>query len=836
MRRGHRRRAGCGGGGLRHLLSRFRGAEDRALRQRSALAASPANAGEQIAGPALIFDPTSTIVVEPGWHAERASDGTLILTRAAPLERGKAIGTDVDPVRLEIFNNLFMAIAEEMGVALQSTATSVNIKERLDFSCAIFDEEGALIANAPHIPVHLGSMGESIRTIIEARGAGRDGRGIRRGDAYVLNDPYRGGTHLPDITVIVPVFYGDEADPSAFVAARGHHADIGGIAPGSMPPDSRSIDQEGVLIDNALLVDEGHFLEAEMRALLGSGEWPARNPDRNISDLKAQLAACVRGAEGLAATARDYGPAVVAAYMRHVLANAEESVRRLLDRLDDGEFDYEMDNGAHIRVRITIDKAARSATFDFTGTSDQQPDNFNAPYSIVRAASLYVVRTLVDDAIPMNDGCLRPIELIVPPGSMLNPSYPAAVVAGNVETSQVVTDALFAATGRLAPSQGTMNNFTFGNERHQYYETIAGGSGAGPDHDGTSAVQTHMTNSRLTDPEILETRLPVRLDQFAIRRSSGGQGAHRGGDGVIRALTFLEPMRANILANRRRIAPRGIAGGSDAQAGRNWVERPDGSVEMLSATAYADVKRATALSSRRPAAAALEGRPDDRLLAAAWHCAGRRRLRTAVQSAAGRLRRGDRHRSAGGNGLAQGPRRRRQGLQRQPQCDDHLYRPAGHRRARTIRAAAAGAGAGRRDARGDDGPAADHLPRLPASPCGARPDLGCRTCADRPASGCADGDRRRREAARPARRGHGRARQGHVRCDRQCRPVLRRGHLPRHRLDPADPGLLAGFGIQLTPFQLSVWAIPSAICAFLIHGARLLLLDRRLPTAKWRPE
>ena len=554
-------------------------------------ATSPANAGEEIAGPALIFDPTSTIVVEPGWHAEGASDGTLILTRAAPLERGKAIGTNVDPVRLEIFNNLFMAIAEEMGVALQSTATSVNIKERLDFSCAIFDEEGALIANAPHIPVHLGSMGESIRTIIEARGGGRDGRGIRRGDAYVLNDPYRGGTHLPDITVIVPVFYGDEADPSAFVAARGHHADIGGIAPGSMPPDSCSIDQEGVLIDNALLVDEGHFREAEMRALLGSGEWPARNPDRNISDLKAQLAACVRGAEGLAATARDYGPAVVAAYMRHVLANAEASVRRLLDRLDDGEFDYEMDNGAHIRVRITIDKAARSATFDFTGTSDQQPDNFNAPYSIVRAASLYVVRTLVDDAIPMNDGCLRPIELIVPPGSMLNPSYPAAVVAGNVETSQVVTDALLAATGRLAPSQGTMNNFTFGNERHQYYETIAGGSGAGPDHDGTSAVQTHMTNSRLTDPEILETRLPVRLDQFAIRRSSGGQGAHRGGDGVIRALTFLEPMRANILANRRRIAPRGIAGGSDAQAGRNWVERPDGSVEMMSATAYADVKQ-----------------------------------------------------------------------------------------------------------------------------------------------------------------------------------------------------------------------------------------------------
>jgi 5-oxoprolinase (ATP-hydrolysing) len=395
---------------------------------------------------------------------------------------------------------------------------------------------------------------------------------------------------LPDITVIIPVFYGDEAEPSSYVAARGHHADVGGIAPGSMPPDSRTIGEEGVLIDNQLLVDQGHFCEAEMRELLGSGEWPARDPDRNISDLKAQLAACVRGAEVLAQTARDYGPEVVAAYMNHVLANAEESVRRLLDRLDDGEFDYEMDNGAHVRVRITVDKAARSATFDFTGTSDELPDNFNAPFSIVRAASLYVVRTLIDDAIPMNDGCLRPIRLVVPARSMLNPAFPAAVVAGNVETSQVVTDALFAATGRLAPSQGTMNNFTFGNEKYQYYETIAGGSGAGPDHDGTSAVQTHMTNSRLTDPEILEARLPVRLDQFAIRRGSGGRGAHKGGDGVIREFTFLEPMRANILANRRRIAPKGIAGGADAEAGRNWVERADGSVERLSATAFAEVQ------------------------------------------------------------------------------------------------------------------------------------------------------------------------------------------------------------------------------------------------------
>jgi 5-oxoprolinase (ATP-hydrolysing) len=541
-------------------------------------------------GPALIVDRSSVTVVEAGWQAGRSGDGTIELTRSTPAERAHAIGTTVDPVMLEIFNNLFMAIAEEMGVALQSTATSVNIKERLDFSCAIFDAEGALIANAPHIPVHLGSMGESIRTIIETRGGDRDGRGIRRGDAYVLNDPYRGGTHLPDITVIVPVFYGEDADPSAFVAARGHHADIGGIAPGSMPPDSRSIDEEGVLIDNELLVDEGRFLEAETRALLGSGQWPARNIGRNISDLKAQLAACVRGAEVLAATARDYGPEVIAAYMRHVLANAEESVRRLVDRLDDGAFEYEMDNGARVAVKITIDKASRSATFDFTGTSSQLPDNFNAPYSIVRAASLYVVRTLVDDPIPMNDGCLRPIRLVVPDGCMLSPSYPAAVVAGNVETSQVVTDTLFAATGRLAPSQGTMNNFTFGNARHQYYETIAGGSGAGPDHNGTSAVQTHMTNSRLTDPEVLETRLPVRLERFAIRRRSGGKGKHKGGDGVIRDVRFLEPMRANMLANRRRIAPRGLAGGSDALPGRNWVERIDGTIEELTATDAAEMQ------------------------------------------------------------------------------------------------------------------------------------------------------------------------------------------------------------------------------------------------------
>ena len=564
---------------------------------------------QQVAGPALILDEGSTTVVEAGWLATRADEGTLVLTRSEPLVQRSAAGTDVDPVRLEIFNNLFMAIAEEMGVALQSTATSINIKERLDFSCALFDGEGALIANAPHIPVHLGSMGESIRTIIDRRGGARDGRGIRPGDAYVLNDPYRGGTHLPDITVILPVFLSGSAEPDAFVAARGHHADVGGIAPGSMPPESTSIDQEGVLIDNLLLVDRGQFREAEMRELLSSGEWPARRPDRNIADLRAQLAACSRGAGLLERASEEYGAEVIAAYMRHVLANAEESVRRLLDRLEDGAFTYEMDSGAVVQVAIRLERATRSATFDFTGTSPQRADNFNAPRAITRAAALYVVRTLIDDAIPLNDGCLRPIRLLVPERSMLKPAHPAAVVAGNVETSQVVTDALFAATGRLAPSQGTMNNFTFGNERHQYYETIAGGSGAGPDHDGANAVQTHMTNSRLTDPEILETRLPVRLDRFAIRDGSGGPGRHKGGNGVVREVTFLEPMRANILANRRRIPPRGLAGGGDAQPGRNWIERADGGREVLSATGSAQMEPGDRFIIETPGGAGF-GRPE----------------------------------------------------------------------------------------------------------------------------------------------------------------------------------------------------------------------------------
>ncbi len=545
--------------------------------------------GTRIAGPALILDPSATTVVEPDWQAEVDAIGNLILTRAVPRDGAPAVGTDVDPVMLEIFNNLFMAIAEEMGVALQNTASSVNIKERLDFSCALFDTEGALIANAPHMPVHLGSMGDSIRTVIEARGDARDGRGMRPGDVYILNAPYRGGTHLPDITVIMPVFLEDGAAPEAYVAARGHHADIGGVTPGSMPPDSRTVDEEGVLIDNFLLVDAGRFLEAEMRALLASGAWPARNPDRNIADLKAQVAACVRGAGELRRVAGDYGIAVIRAYMRHVIANAEESVRRLIADLSDGAARVEMDNEAVIQVAVSVDRSTRSAVVDFTGTSAQLPDNFNAPYSICRAATLYVFRTLVDDAIPMNDGCLKPITLIVPKGSMLNPEYPAAVVAGNVETSQAITDSLFAATGALAGSQGTMNNFTFGNARHQYYETIAGGAGAGPGFDGASAVQTHMTNSRLTDPEILESRLPVLLESFTIRAGSGGAGASRGGDGVVRRIRFLEPMRASILANRRKVPPRGLRGGEDAQPGTNRVIRTGGGEESLPATAGADM-------------------------------------------------------------------------------------------------------------------------------------------------------------------------------------------------------------------------------------------------------
>lgn len=531
-------------------------------------------------GPAIILDPVSTTIVEPGWRVAVDAIGNLILTRHTPRAVTTAVGTAVDPVRLEIFNGLFMAIAEEMGAALQQSASSVNIRERLDFSCALFDASGSLVANAPHMPVHLGSVGESVRTILTRR-AGT----IYAGDVFALNAPYDGGTHLPDITVIMPVFVDGETAPAYFVAARGHHADIGGITPGSMPPNSKTVEEEGVLIDNVKIVDQGRFLDAGLRALLGSGRWPSRNVDQNIADLKAQVAACAKGASELRRISIDYGLGVVQAYMRHVQANAEETVRRLIAKLSDGHFRYAMDNEAVVEVSVRVDQASRSATVDFTGTSAQLSGNFNAPLPVVRAAVLYVVRTLIDDPIPMNEGCLRPITIIVPEGSMLNPRYPAAVVAGNVETSQVVTDALFGALGAMAGAQGTMNNFTFGNDTHQYYETIAGGAGAGPDFDGASVIQTHMTNSRLTDPEILETRFPVLLEEFSIRRGSGGVGTHKGGDGGTRRIRFLEAMEAGILSNRRKVPPFGLACGASGALGANRVERVDGSTEYLSATA-----------------------------------------------------------------------------------------------------------------------------------------------------------------------------------------------------------------------------------------------------------
>ncbi len=534
--------------------------------------------GDAIAGPAILRERNATTVIEPGWRATLTPRDHLVLERVEAAQRAHAIGTTADPVLLEVFNNLFMAIAEQMGVTLANTAYSVNIKERLDFSCALFDAEGHLIANAPHMPVHLGSMGESVATIIERR-AGT----MKRGDVFVLNAPYNGGTHLPDVTVIAPVFL--DADTAEFyVASRGHHADIGGITPGSMPPDSTYVEQEGVLLDNVQLVAEGRFLDAEMRALLGGGPYPSRNVDQNLADLRAQVAACAKGASELARMVAHFGLPVVRAYMRHVQDNAEESVRRVLGVLKDGRFDYRMDSGATIRVDISIDRAKREATIDFTGTSAQQPTNFNAPSAVCKAAVLYVFRTLVDDEIPMNAGCLKPLSIVIPEGSMLSPRYPAAVVAGNVETSQTVTDALYGALGVLAASQGTMNNFTFGNDTYQYYETIAGGAGAGPDFDGASVVQTHMTNSRLTDPEVLEWRFPVRLEAFSVRRGSGGAGRHRGGDGSHRRVRFLEPMTAVMLANHRVVPPFGVAGGAPGEVGRNWVERVDGTREEFGAT------------------------------------------------------------------------------------------------------------------------------------------------------------------------------------------------------------------------------------------------------------
>jgi 5-oxoprolinase (ATP-hydrolysing) len=524
--------------------------------------------GASIDGPAIVSEKTGTTVIEPGWQVEVSRHNHLVVNRTSALVNRHPIGTQADPVLLEVFNNLFMSIAEQMGVTLANTSYSVNIKERLDFSCALFDAGGNLIANAPHMPVHLGSMGESVQTIIERRADT-----MQSGDVYVLNAPYGGGTHLPDVTVVMPVFVEEHAAPTFYVAARGHHADIGGISPGSMPPDSTHVDQEGVLLDNVQLVARGRFLEGEIRKLLASGRYPVRNVEQNIADLRAQIAACTKGAQELDRMCKQFGLDVVQAYMQHVQDNAEEVVRRTLSVLKDGRFEYELDDGAKVVVAVTIDRETRSAVIDFEGTSEQQPTNYNAPSAICKAAVLYVFRTLVDDDIPLNAGCLKPLDIRIPAGSMLNPRYPAAVVAGNVETSQVVTDALYGALGVMAGAQGTMNNFTFGNEQYQYYETICGGAGASASSAGCSAVQTHMTNSRLTDPEVLEWRFPVRLDDFRVRHGSGGAGQWRGGDGTERRVRFLEPMTAVILSNRRRVAPFGMAGGSPGKLGVNWVER-----------------------------------------------------------------------------------------------------------------------------------------------------------------------------------------------------------------------------------------------------------------------
>ena len=547
-------------------------------------------------GPALVVDDVSTYVVEPGWSLRIDGSGNLRLSHTGVAAKGAEAATARDPVRLEIMSALFMAVAEEMGAALQTSARSVNIRERLDFSCAVFDRAGNLIANAPHMPVHLGSMGESVRTIM----ANRAGT-MTPGDAYALNAPYGGGTHLPDITVIMPVFADDEdQEPAWFVAARGHHADLGGIAPGSMPADSRSVEDEGILLDDVLLVDGGRFCEAAIRERLSSGEHPARNIEQNLADLQAQVAACTRGATELRRIAAEQSRAVMDAYMGHVQDAAEEAVRALLSGLSDGEMVCPMDNGAKIRVEVRIDEAKGEAVIDFTGTSDQLPDNFNAPLPVVRAAVLYALRTMIDAAVPMNEGCLRPVRLVVPEGSMLSPEYPAAVVAGNVETSQVITDALFAAFGGMSASQGTMNNFSFGNAAHQYYETIAGGAGAGPGFTGASAVQTHMTNSRLTDPEVLEANFPVRLEEFAIRRGSGGEGEWRGGDGVVRRVRFLEAMDASILSNRRETVPFGLAGGGDGNRGENWLVRASGERMDLGSTPSVSLEPGDAIEIRTP--------------------------------------------------------------------------------------------------------------------------------------------------------------------------------------------------------------------------------------------
>jgi 5-oxoprolinase (ATP-hydrolysing) len=532
--------------------------------------------GDVVQGPAILTEPTGTNILESGWRAECIACGCLVLTRNSPLARTEAIGTKVDPVMLEVFNNLFMSIADQMGATLANTAYSVNIKERYDFSCAIFDKNGDLVANAPHVPVHLGSMSESVRVILR-----QNKDHIKPGDVFMMNNPFNGGTHLPDVTVITPVFDKEGTRILYTVASRGHHADIGGKTPGSAPPDSRTIDEEGVLIDNFLLVKEGQLRSVQTRELLASGKYPCRNIDQNMADLSAQIAANTTGLKELQKITDQFGVDTVHAYMSHVQANAEESVRRVLDVLHDCEFTYPLDSGDQIQVAISVHKAQRTATIDFTGTSPQNEWNYNAPLAVCRAVVLYVFRTLVGTDIPMNEGCLKPLTLIVPAGSMINPDSPAAVISGNTEVSQAIADTLYGALGVIAGSQGTMNNFVYGNDNYQNYETICGGTGAGDGFHGTSAVHSHMTNTRMTDPEVLETRFPVRLDEFSIRKGSGGGGKFQGGDGIIRRLRFLEPTTVTVLSSHRKVPPHGAKGGSSGQIGENSILRANGEKEVL---------------------------------------------------------------------------------------------------------------------------------------------------------------------------------------------------------------------------------------------------------------
>lgn len=543
------------------------------------------------------MEPHQTVVVEHGWRAQITAKNHLVLERTVALKRQSAIGTKADPIMLEVFNNLFMSIAEQMGVSLQNTAYSVNIKERLDFSCAVFAHDGSLVANAPHMPVHLGSMDRAVETII------RENKGeIAPGDVYVINAPYNGGTHLPDITVCTPVFDDRKKNILFWVASRGHHADVGGISPGSMSPVATTIEEEGVLFDNFKVIDRGRFREKELIAALTGAKYPVRNVTQNVNDMKAQIAANEKGVQELRKMVAHFTLPVVKAYMQHVQDNAAESVRRVIDKLHDSEFAYEMDQGVVIKVKITVDKKKREATVDFTGTSPQQKTNFNAPEPVARAAVLYVFRVMVDDEIPMNAGCLRPINIIIPPRSLLRPEYPSAVVAGNVETSQAVTDTLFGALGAMAAAQGTMNNLNFGNAKYQYYETICSGSPAGPGFPGTDAVHTHMTNTRLTDPEILEFRYPVVLEDFHIRKGSGGRGQWNAGDGIRRTIRFLEKMECTILSGHRRIPPFGMAGGENGQVGENSVRRNDGTIEKLKGADATVIDAGEAVTIQSPTA------------------------------------------------------------------------------------------------------------------------------------------------------------------------------------------------------------------------------------------